>query len=294
MNKYPLTVKAALSETKSKFELAEALALEVPAGAETSLAAALAEAVAAGGEEKSVAVYRDYRLTALWVADNGGVEPTAFRWAPGLSFSAHQVARQKGQAFKDFLVTPEKRIRLDASAPVLSAMVEQARVEERMAHEAHESEVIAKFVASDERVAVRKAVEATQREERARAEKERIAAVDAAHRAAVIQRQQERQAREQQERADQKARALRAEANRKAAEIQREARQKVTAADVWNRRLNGALNSLREIVSAVAIGEFALSNEQRSVLSLLVSDLVGSEPLVGVKFDEKAFWASID
>lgn len=299
MTTYPLVVSAALDETKSKFRLAEQVARELPAGLDGGTVAAGLQTMkdevdAAGGETRSVGTWSEYRLTALWVADNGGFEPTTFQWKPGLSFTAHNVARIKGQAFKHFLVTPEKRIRLDASAPVLSALVEQARVEERMASEVRESEVIAKFAATDERVAVRKAVEATKSAERAKAEKERIAAVDAAHRAAVIQRQQERQAREQQDRADQKARALRAEANRKAAEIQREARQKVIAADVWNRRLNGALNTLREIVSAVAVGEFALSNEQRSVLSLLVSDLVGSEPLVGVKFDEKAFWASID
>lgn len=308
--RHPLIVAAALDETKSKFRLAEEVARALPEGIDgATLAAALqliaSEVAEAGGEARSVSTWSGYRLTALWVADNGGFEPTTFRWKSRLSFTAHNVARQKGQSFHDFSITPEKRVRLDASAPVLSAMVEQARIEERMAHEVRESEVIAKFVATDERDAVRKAVEVTQREERvkaekilkeerAKAEKERIAAVDAAHRAAVIQRQQERQAREQQDRADQKARAIRAEANRKAAEIQREARQKVIAADVWNRRLNGALNTLREIVSAVAVGEFALSNEQRSVLSLLVSDLVGSEPLVGVKFDEKAFWASID
>lgn len=310
MTTYPLVVSAALDETKSKFRLAEQVARELPAGLDGGTVAAGLQTMkdevdAAGGETRSVGTWSEYRLTALWVADNGGFEPTTFQWKPGLSFTAHNVARMKGQAFKHFLLKPETRIRPDTSARLHDARVEQARIEERMAHEARESEVIAKFVATDERDAVRKAVEVTQREERvkaekvlkeerAKAEKERIAAVDAAHRAAVIQRQQERQAREQQDRADQKARALRAEANRKAAEIQREARQKVIAADVWNRRLNGALNTLREIVSAVAVGEFALSNEQRSVLSLLVSDLVGSEPLVGVKFDEKAFWASID
>lgn len=221
MNEYPQTVKAALSETKSKFELAEALALEVPVGSEEKLSAALAAAVAAGGEERSIKTYSRYRLTALWVADNGGHQSTVFRWIPGLSFSDHAKADQS-KPYADFAAAPYKQRRVDSP-----------------------EKVIQRFVAN------------------------RTRETDEAY-------------------------AARAKANLEAARIKREARQEVTAADVWNRRLNGALNTLREIVYAIVTDEFVPSAEQRVALSFVASDLVGTEPLVGVEFDEKAFWTSID
>lgn len=112
-NRYPETVKAALSETRSKFALAEALATEIPPrhrgpSEEANIPVLLAEAreavIAAGGEPKAIETLREYRLAALWVC---GGSPTNFSWVPGLSFTAHSEARRAGISYEDFTANPK-------------------------------------------------------------------------------------------------------------------------------------------------------------------------------------------
>lgn len=111
---YYRTVKAALAETKSKFELAEALALDIPRrGTRSSsdrhavleeLAAAREKIILAGGEPRSVDTLDRYRRTALWVyLDVEGV----FRWVPGSSFSSHSEACEVGMSYDDFATKPQ-------------------------------------------------------------------------------------------------------------------------------------------------------------------------------------------
>ena len=72
--KYPRIIEAALSETASKFKLAEALATEIPAKKEgdgqkvmEQLEAALQEIENNGGEEVSAHTLSHYRRVGLWV-----------------------------------------------------------------------------------------------------------------------------------------------------------------------------------------------------------------------------------
>lgn len=101
MGKYPETVKAALSETRSKFALAEALWNEIPErhrgpspDEDANIPALLAEAreaiIAAGGEAKEVETLAKYRYVAKWVFV--GTDQN-FRWIKGLSFTSHLEAR---------------------------------------------------------------------------------------------------------------------------------------------------------------------------------------------------------
>jgi hypothetical protein len=115
---FTLTVKAATDETSSKFALAEALAKEIPprkpgprlVGDERgSLTETLKdvrqEIIDAGGEERSIRILNQYRLTALWVR-----EGERFRWIPKTSFSAHSESRNAGMTYEDFAgLKPEDR-----------------------------------------------------------------------------------------------------------------------------------------------------------------------------------------
>lgn len=116
---YARTVRAALAETKSKFELAEALALEIPerqAGRqaegteERPVPARLEEAreaiIQAGGEPRSVDTLANYRHTALWVGIVPGTEH--FRWVPGASFTAHNEARGARMSYEEFAALEDK------------------------------------------------------------------------------------------------------------------------------------------------------------------------------------------
>jgi hypothetical protein len=104
-----------LSETASKFSLAEALALDIaprrgrPARDETSTDQHLTEAreqvIEAGGEPKSVATLRNYRLTALWAKHP---KTGSFRWMEGRCWSAHDEARQRGLAYIEFAALPRE------------------------------------------------------------------------------------------------------------------------------------------------------------------------------------------
>lgn len=110
---YDRIVSAALAETKSKFALAEALALDIPPqrGRDADTYRRLADAreaiVAAGGEDRDVETLANYRRTAQWVmlATSPG-----FRWFPGTSFSAHNEARRVGMSYKDFAALPSKSV----------------------------------------------------------------------------------------------------------------------------------------------------------------------------------------
>lgn len=117
---YERVVSAALAETASKFRLAEALALDIPRRREggsteneQSVDAELTEArqrvIDAGGEPRSVVTLKDYRTTALWVMITNGSDPTpAFRWIPGVSYSAHAEARRYGFTYDKFAALPAK------------------------------------------------------------------------------------------------------------------------------------------------------------------------------------------
>lgn len=116
MNNYERTVTAALTETRGKFALAEALAMDVPPMRtgptredEQGLAAYMEEArqaiVAAGGEPRAVGTLKNYRWTALWVSNEiiGN-----FDWVEGASFSAHDQARLAGLSRDEFAALPKK------------------------------------------------------------------------------------------------------------------------------------------------------------------------------------------
>lgn len=112
---YDRTVSAALSETASKFALAEALALDIaprrgrPARDETSTDQHLTEVreqvIEAGGEPKSVATLRNYRLTALWAKHP---KTGSFRWVEDRCWSAHDEARQRGLSYLEFAALPRE------------------------------------------------------------------------------------------------------------------------------------------------------------------------------------------
>jgi hypothetical protein len=114
---YHRTVSAALSETAGKFALAEALALDIaprrgrPARDETStdrqLTEAREEVVEAGGEPRSVATLRNYRLTALWARHP---KTGSFRWLKGRCWSAHDEARQRGLSYGEFAALPRETL----------------------------------------------------------------------------------------------------------------------------------------------------------------------------------------
>lgn len=113
---YEKTVAAALAETKSKFGLAEALALDVPprprggsAENDQSVTAYLEQArqaiIDAGGEPRSTLTLRDLRATALWVSSGSG-NTTTFNWIPGVSLTAHSEARGVGMSYEEFAANP--------------------------------------------------------------------------------------------------------------------------------------------------------------------------------------------
>lgn len=112
MSRYPQTVDAAVTETHTKFVLAEALATEIPPrrpgpGEDDAITTYLTEArqaiIDAGGEPRAVKTLGDYRLTALWVSTGVGRN---FGWVDGFSFSAHNEARAAGIDYADFAADP--------------------------------------------------------------------------------------------------------------------------------------------------------------------------------------------
>jgi hypothetical protein len=115
---YERTVAAALTETKSKFALAEALATDIPprtrgpkVGPELTvtehLALARVDIRRAGGEPRSVKTLNDYRMTALWVSTELGRN---FAWIAGASFSAHDEARAAGLSYDEFAAMKVKTV----------------------------------------------------------------------------------------------------------------------------------------------------------------------------------------
>jgi|SRR5262245_44713528 len=150
---YERVVTAALAETQSKFRLAEALALDIPPrrrggsvedGEKITphLERARQAIINAGGEERAVGTFRDYRLTALWVAESSGGNPTTFHWVPGASFTAHDEARHRGIAYADFAANPrtirQTRQALGASSPEIPATVVGSWTREQKAEAARE------------------------------------------------------------------------------------------------------------------------------------------------------------
>lgn len=114
------TIRAALSETKSKFALAEALAAEIPSRGRGGRAAnenvvrdelvqARQAIIAAGGEPRSVETLDSYRRTALWVRKVQANSPE-LSWLPGVSFSAHNEARKAGMTQAAFARMPDKSV----------------------------------------------------------------------------------------------------------------------------------------------------------------------------------------
>lgn len=213
MTEYPKTVSAALSETRGKFSLCEALATEIPlraaggAGVKRSgdggvervddlLEKAREAIIAAGGEAREVTSLRDYRLTALWVMQSDG----SFRWAP-LSYSAHNQARRSGLDFATWIEAPT-RVDLERAATqrnnaaeVEAAKAAQARAEAALAAE---QELRARAKVEAEEAATRAKAAA----EFAAAERARMAAENAeiAHEKAAA-RKAEFEAREAEKRA---------------------------------------------------------------------------------------------
>jgi hypothetical protein len=120
--KYSKVVKAATAETRSKFGLAEALALDIPPRhpgpqvedepVDVYLNEAREAITAAGGEPRTIATLKEYRCTALWVAGGGvsGENPTNFAWFPGASFTAHNEARRHGMTLEAFTALEDKRV----------------------------------------------------------------------------------------------------------------------------------------------------------------------------------------
>lgn len=111
---YDRIIKAALAETRDKFALAEALALDIPPrrrgptgddeeSVTLHLAAARERIITAGGEPKSIETLARYRKTALWVSVG---DHRNFRWLPGYSLTAHDEARAAGRTIADFTARP--------------------------------------------------------------------------------------------------------------------------------------------------------------------------------------------
>lgn len=112
MTNYERTVNAALSETRGKFALAEALAEDIPprrsGPSEDStipeyLAEAREEIINAGGEARSVRTLWDYRNAALWVQRGNA---SNFGWISGVSFTAHSEAYKSGMSYEEFAAKP--------------------------------------------------------------------------------------------------------------------------------------------------------------------------------------------
>ena len=114
---YDRIVSAALAETKSKFELAEALALDIPPKRRgptdpdeqsvQDLRQAREAIITAGGEHRNVRTLDTYRATALWVSTNVGRN---FQWVQGTSFTAHSEARATGMTYEQFTAMPKPTV----------------------------------------------------------------------------------------------------------------------------------------------------------------------------------------
>lgn len=119
-------VTAALSETRSKFDLADALLREIPRrphgnryttypDLDSCLEEARQAIIDAGGEPKSVSTLRGYRDTAVWCDGN---------WLPGVSFTAHRYAMAL-MTYAEFAAKPMNSTELRRMA--------QAKITEREA-----------------------------------------------------------------------------------------------------------------------------------------------------------------
>lgn len=130
---YERVIAAALGETRSKFALAEALALDIPprrrgptdeeeSGTTILIAEARDRIFEAGGEPRAASTLAQYRKVALWVLY---VNVQNFRWVPGFSFTAHLEACNAGISFEEFAANPKtsREIRQERGTPRLDAPI---------------------------------------------------------------------------------------------------------------------------------------------------------------------------
>lgn len=118
---YERTVTAALSETQSKFALAEGLIHDIPKRTKggssvnsDNVSDLLGEArqaiIDAGGEPRAVKTLQIYRLTADWARSPAG--GSSFRWIVGVSWTAHKDACEKGIKYDVFAADPMRTTQL--------------------------------------------------------------------------------------------------------------------------------------------------------------------------------------
>lgn len=108
MGNYDRSVNAALSESASKFALAEALALDIPAqqgkaGVLEALTEVSEAIIEAGGEPKAPRTLGEYRLTALHFTG----KTREVEWADGYSYTAHREAWANGIHPDQFRAKPQ-------------------------------------------------------------------------------------------------------------------------------------------------------------------------------------------
>lgn len=119
---YERTVTAALSETKSRFALAEALAEDIPARAPGTSATArgtrnvldlIKDAgdaiVSAGGEPRTCGYLAAMRETALWVSSLSK-EGSSYNWVRNMSFTSHKDAWAVGEKYEVWAANPHFRV----------------------------------------------------------------------------------------------------------------------------------------------------------------------------------------
>ena len=172
---YEHILRAALAMKRSKYNLAEALVLDIPHKEEGDgqvINAALEEVaqqiVDMGGDEIAVATLRHYRMTALWAKSPAGGQ---FRWREGSSFTSHVRAAQGGMDYDEFARTPrttrevQKMLGQKASTGSSSAKVEEMTATERVdmarALATAEPDIVTDAVVETQRKAVVEAAERT-------------------------------------------------------------------------------------------------------------------------------------
>ena len=111
---YQRIMEAAKAGTKSKEQMAMALALDIPHKKEgdgqvidVALEAVRTQMIDAGYEDIPVGTLRNMRTTALWVEANG-TTVVQFPWRGGSSFTAHQYAAKGGMEWSEFSRRPLK------------------------------------------------------------------------------------------------------------------------------------------------------------------------------------------
>lgn len=108
---YQRIINAALTMKRSKFDMAEALYLDIPEKEEgdgqsvsDSLKEVAKQIVDSGGDEIAWGTLAKYRVTAAWVFHAG--TGTNFAWRDGVSFTAHLSAAQGSMDYALFAKLP--------------------------------------------------------------------------------------------------------------------------------------------------------------------------------------------